>query len=654
MVKNYSIVIAIILSSVIFMTGKAFSETSFYRLSIISESEAGMALYLRLDQDISLDELISSAGYDIDSEDMPSFLMDFVRLNETVNSIAVLEEGTVIKLPLKYLKKIADTRMQAEPAEHQIALQEDEQQPEQQPSEQQPPEQQPSEQQPFVLPGTVEISVQEHTAPTIELSDVMCDEQDLIELSLFSDREKAVNLLHDLKKSGYDAYFCKDIGMKTGPVYKVFFKKETEPSGPSAGSVTGAGKEAAFQTNLHETVSDTKGDQLNIFDRKKRYLHPFISITGLFTDNVLNTGTTRKSDFVTVISPGIWLAVPDTGNRLPFIDSSSMAPGGFVVENLMHESFRRFQTYFLYQADLQRFNRNSSENNVKHRLEGNLEFKLRGGLSMALQDQCLISHDERGTEIANELSRFQSNLFNLFIVYDTRHKTLFRAGYTNFIVDYDQPGNSFRRRMDNAFSASAFYAIRPKIFLFGEYRLVDINYDEESLLDGREQHLFGGVRWNVSSKTEGFLKVGYGSKSFNSNSEKSKDFILESNINYSISAKSSLHLTAWRKTNETNIENTLFVLTNGIRAAFTHKIFGKLSAFANLSYVNYRYRGDFTFNGKTGRREDRYVTAGLGIQHQFRRWLTNEIGYTYSRRDSNFPAFDYSGNTLYFRVSGAM
>lgn len=493
------------------------------------------------------------------------------------------------------------------------------------------------------------------TNQAVVLSDVMCDaERDQKELSLFSDREKAVNLVHDLKNSGYDAYFCKDIGMKTGPVYRVFFRKETEQTGPSADSATGVGKETAFGVNLHEAVSDTTGDQRNIFDRKKRYLHPFITATALFTDNILNSNSMKKSDFVTVISPGIWLSVPDTRNRLPLIDTSSTSPGGFIVENLKHESFRRFQTYLLYQADLQRFNRNSSENNVKHRLEGLLEFNLRGGLSISLQDQYLVSHDERGTGISTELTRFQTNLLNLFIVYDTRHKTLFRAGYTHFIVDYDQPGNSFRRRMDNAFSAYAFYAIRPRIALFGEYRLVDINYDENSLLDGREQHLFGGIRWNVSSKTEGFIKAGYGLKSFNSNINRSRNFILESNIDYTLSAKSSLTITAWRKTNETNIEEMLFVLSNGIRAAYTRRLAGKLSAFANLSYASDRYRGDFTFAGKTGKREDRYLTAGFGIQHKFRRWLTNEIGYTYSRRDSTFSSFDYSNNTLFLRVSGTM
>ena len=129
MVKNCRTLAGIIVLTVIFMTGKAFSETPVYRLSIISESEAGMALYLRLDQEISLDELVCRAGYEIDPEDLTPFLTDFSLLNETATNLAQLEEGTVIKLPLKYLRKIDELQSQQETAEQQAVAKTEEPKP---------------------------------------------------------------------------------------------------------------------------------------------------------------------------------------------------------------------------------------------------------------------------------------------------------------------------------------------------------------------------------------------------------------------------------------------------------------------------------------------------------------------------------------------
>jgi len=48
----------------------------------------------------------------------------------------------------------------------------------------------------------------------------------------------------------------------------------------------------------------------DVFGRKGGYLHPFLSIIEYYTDNVFNTNGRKESDFVTSLSPGIWLAVP--------------------------------------------------------------------------------------------------------------------------------------------------------------------------------------------------------------------------------------------------------------------------------------------------------------------------------------------------------
>jgi len=130
-----------------------------------------------------------------------------------------------------------------------------------------------------------------------------------------------------------------------------------------------------------------------IFGMKGGYIHPFLSVTEFFTDNVLNSRDNRKSDFATVLSPGIWLTFPHVKEKLLLIDTANISPGGFSLSRYKPESFRRFQTYLFYNADIELYSNESSLNGVSHKAEGLFQYNLRGGLSFELVDQFLASHD---------------------------------------------------------------------------------------------------------------------------------------------------------------------------------------------------------------------------------------------------------------------
>lgn len=69
----------------------------------------GKYLSVKLHKEMSAYELITSSGYSIDDRDVVSFLTDFSSLNEGFKSLSVLRKGSVIKLPLKNLKKTGST-----------------------------------------------------------------------------------------------------------------------------------------------------------------------------------------------------------------------------------------------------------------------------------------------------------------------------------------------------------------------------------------------------------------------------------------------------------------------------------------------------------------------------------------------------------------
>ncbi|MDP2156227.1 MAG: hypothetical protein Q8K68_00785, partial [Nitrospirota bacterium] len=65
-------------------------------------------LALRLQKSISLDELIQTAGYGISDDNVILFLTEFLELNPTVKGVSILKKGTLVRMPVRHLKKAVD------------------------------------------------------------------------------------------------------------------------------------------------------------------------------------------------------------------------------------------------------------------------------------------------------------------------------------------------------------------------------------------------------------------------------------------------------------------------------------------------------------------------------------------------------------------
>lgn len=118
MSKNYSFLILALVIFFISQPDESFCKKPDSNQSIddesvsLSGSSKDKVLSIRLKRNISLYELITKSGHSIEDKDVVSFLTDFTKLNWNVKSISILKKGTVIKLPLKNLKKVGDNLFQ--------------------------------------------------------------------------------------------------------------------------------------------------------------------------------------------------------------------------------------------------------------------------------------------------------------------------------------------------------------------------------------------------------------------------------------------------------------------------------------------------------------------------------------------------------------
>ena len=406
-----------------------------------------------------------------------------------------------------------------------------------------------------------------------------------------------------------------------------------------------------------ETVETAERDGIkskDIFGRKGGYIHPFLSITGYYTDNVFNSPVDKKSDFVTALTPGVWLAVPGINQKILSVSSSNTAPGGYRLSRSSENFFRRYQVYLLYAADIEYFSKYNSQNFTGHRIEGLFQYNLRGGLTFEFVDQYLISHDIIGTGIrtSDELDEFHTNLANPRLIYNTGKRWWFMVDYANFYVKYNEQRNAFRQRDDNAVSAYVFFRLQPKTSAFFQYQYIDINYRDDILSNSDEHNFYGGIAWDITAKSKGAIKAGYGTKDFADDTiENAKNFRLELQVNHRFTPKTSIMLNAWRRTDETNISTTDYILAHGIEFGYNQQFTGRLTGNARLSYIHDHYKGDLTYDWVTQERKDSYYIGTVSLFYRFREWVGAGIGYTWTKRDSNFPSFEYMSNMLWFNLS---
>jgi polysaccharide biosynthesis protein VpsM len=432
-------------------------------------------------------------------------------------------------------------------------------------------------------------------------------------------------------------------------------------SGASTAAASSAASQEApvtpqLSSNNKPVMADQERPSEAMFGRENRSVHPFLTITEYYTDNAFNSKEDKKSDFFTVLSPGIWLAVPLELERPPTVDTSTLSPGGFSLTRYPPDTFKRYQAYLSYVADIELHSRDPNElNSVGHTVEGLLQYNFRGGLSLELLDQFEYAHDDFGTGVSpDEVDKYKTNLLSFIATYRLNERFNLRAGYANYIVRYDDDDLGFRDRYDNTFSGYIFYKFKPKTSLFVEYEFINIQYKNDTALNSKEFHYLGGLQWDMTAKSSGTIKAGYGFKDFNEpDAEDSKDFIMELQLSHRFTPKTSMTLFASRTTNETNIATTDYILSTTIGVGYAQMLTSKLTADIQLAYTNDIYRHDLTYNNETDQLNDKYYTAAFSLRHKVKRWLEASVGYLFSKRDSNFSDFDYTTNSIFLRATGS-
>lgn len=444
----------------------------------------------------------------------------------------------------------------------------------------------------------------------------------------------------------------------------------------------------------------------DIFEKKHRNIHAFLSVNQSYTTNLYKTDRNPDDCWATTITPGIWATYPSNMKRSIEIITQNSSPGGLAIEPFKPSFFKRFQAYFLYSPQLAMYHgqggkayqdpdlgggiidnddvdqagdevreftdSQDSVDRLTHRFDGMLHYHSGNRLSVRAIDQYKISYDAFSERAYFTDDKYTSNMFNLGGTYDLTEKLQLRLDYSNFYLNYEDDFNADADRMDNVYAAFAFFKITSKTSVFLEYDFADIGYDS-STKDSHEHRYFAGLRWEMTGKSSGQIKGGFGRKKTTDSpmidtdvdiSDISEEtWIAAIQIDHNLTSKTNLTFNAYRRYDEVlehrydygNLEKFYadYVLAHFAGLKFSWKIIPilQLNLDTSLFYDEFKESQLVNRQGDIADREDWEFAVSPSVTVSLWEHCSINGAYIYTDHDSNYNGHDYIDHTFFVRGS---
>ena len=407
---------------------------------------------------------------------------------------------------------------------------------------------------------------------------------------------------------------------------------------------------------IRENVNVVDDDKL--FGKEGGYFHPYISLGVEYTDNLYNLNDKfeggETDNLLTVVSPGIWFAMPRTKNIPISINPNNTSPGGLQHQFEDYQSFDRFQAYGLGGLDFKYYSEDSDLNKTDGELEGLMRYNLRGGLGLQVVDRYTHGEDEldAGSLLRDQARGFDSNLLLATADWNITEKLRAKFDYNNFTLMYDDDINQFLDRVDNGVNLYGYYNYSSKTSFFMEYKFIAATYDESTLLDSDSNFFYGGIKWDTTEKTNLLFKLGYQTKTFDDEILEEDDFggiVYDLQLTYRYSEKTHLQLGSYRTNEAPDSYRASDQTVLGAAFKYDQKFSDRLSGSFDFIYEDINYSNAHIL--VQGDRDDDTFSARPAVQYLFRRWLMFELAYEYETRESTEDFFDYDTNTLMFNAN---
>ena len=411
------------------------------------------------------------------------------------------------------------------------------------------------------------------------------------------------------------------------------------------------GQTGERKVSLLPEDAETLDEDENLFGLKRGYFHPFITLHLAYTDNLFNLDKDRTSNYLTRISPGIWLAVPRRKLVPVTIATHNPSAGGLQLMLDDYEGTDRYQLYLKGGFDYSKYSADSTLNDFEWSVEGMGRYNFPAGLSFQLMDQFIRSQDrfEVGYPDSNLLHLFYSNVLIGTADWHITEKFRLKGDLSFFFLRYDDEEYDYLERDDMFVDLYGYFNWSEKTSFFLNYKYGLIGFDSYTEYDNKQNLLYGGLKWDSTEKLAITAKFGFQDKRFTNDDSTFTDYFglaLETQVEYRYSEKTRLQFSLYKKNEETDSlqaqDKHVWGATFNYDQDYTDKLHGSFR-------VRYEYT-DYTELVEQVRDEWRVILEPK-LRFAFRDWINAELGYQFDKRDSTDDYYDYYSNTIFVNLN---
>jgi hypothetical protein len=377
-------------------------------------------------------------------------------------------------------------------------------------------------------------------------------------------------------------------------------------------------------------------------------IHPLVQVEGKYVDNLYRLRNNLTNDFVTTVSPGLWLTMPRSRERILDIKIWNNRPGGLMTDLETGTSFQRYQSYLLVKTDISSYAAESQNNFVGYTAEGFFQYNLPVALTIEGTDQFRRSFDPFGEDGSGpeDMDKYNANIFVFSLKYHPGGLFRVQGEYSNFFLDYDEDRRDYNNRTDHGANFYLWYDYSPKTSFFINEKYVRLDFRSNEREDSDQYNTYVGLHWLPSGKTRLRLKAGYVNKSYDDDSSPiANGGIFEMDALYHFTVKTSFELMAASLLNVPNESPYNYRRDNFLKLSYKQNVTEKIMLGLSGKMGQLTYKGN-----QVADREDNVFKINPYLQYNMKDWLGARLGYAYEKRDSDLERYDFTTNMVSLRI----
>jgi hypothetical protein len=291
-------------------------------------------------------------------------------------------------------------------------------------------------------------------------------------------------------------------------------------------------------------------------------------------------------------------------------------------------------------------------NTIDHRLGGHVIFDLASGwLGKAgyVFDITSTPPDYRG-DTRND---YKQHSLEGIIAYRFADRYKIEFDYDGRFRSFDDSQFEVDDINSHVMELAGFYQIQPKLsaLVGGSYGSFD---RKEPFYDSKEYRGYGGLEYEVTEKTTGYVKVGVANRQFDTDLiDDATDVYLDGHVSSDYQERTQWTLSLFRHYNDTAVsdqtaQNGAYYISTGFGGNVRHS----LATLPNMSFLAGVTLSRDTFPDDPDDREDNLVDAEVGFDYEFYKYLSLGASYNYKTRDSNIDVRNYTDHIAMMKIRG--